>query len=168
MRFVPVREQKFLPTKKTKKSVCYDLYLNTSKANVEEFGDIFIPFDQWGNYIILPTGLMFQADEDEDVYLRIYARSSTYKNYRFILANGVGIVDTDYRHEIGVLALFPDRKVRLDENGVYDYSEGCYLVKNGDRIAQVEVLPKIHYASIDGVIYEDNERNGGFGSTGKG
>lgn len=66
---------------------------------------------------------------------------------------GAGVVDADYRGELGVV--------------LFNFGEEDFIVKIGDRIAQL-VLEKI--SNVDAVVVDkldDTERGaGGFGSTG--
>jgi dUTP pyrophosphatase len=82
-----------------------------------------------------------------------------------ILPNGVGIIDLDYKDEIkmiihnpiqGNVIIFPDTEIKYHE---------MYSIKKGDKIAQITLLE--HKAQMFGIETE-NERSGGFGSTGAG
>ncbi len=171
MRFIPIRDDVIYPVKKTLRSICYDICLNTSKP-LDEYKDIAIdlkPYSGKEKYLILPTGLKMEVSNDENVHVKIYARSSTYMKYGFILANGTGIIDSDYTHEIGVLALFYEHDfVRIDDRGVYTilFGKKEYIIRHGSRIAQIEICQNIEYASVGGVVIENVYREGGFGSTG--
>jgi dUTPase len=97
-------------------------------------------------------------------YLQLMLRSSLGKK-GLILPNGVGIIDLDYKDEIkmiihnpiqGNVIIFPDTEI------IYP---GMYNIKKGDKIAQITLLE--HKAQMFGIETE-NERSGGFGSTGAG
>ena len=84
----------------------------------------------------------------------VYSRSGHGFKYGVRLANCVGVIDSDYRGEVGV-------KLTADQT-----SEG-FFVRNGDRIAQAMIVP------VDRVEFEEVEKlsdtdrgTGGFGSTG--
>ena len=83
----------------------------------------------------------------------LIARSSLAVKKAMTLANGVGVIDADYRGEIQVPIVTTD---------------GCHnLIQAGTRIAQLIILP-IALPTVE-VVTElpDTARgNGGFGSTG--
>jgi len=83
----------------------------------------------------------------------IYARSGLGINKGIIPANCVGVIDSDYRGEIIV--------------GLKNTSNTVFIVKDGDRIAQM-VIAKCELPEI--VLCDDLEEttrgDGGFGSTG--
>lgn len=69
-----------------------------------------------------------------------------------ILPNSVGVIDSDYRGNI---------KVPLK-----NLSDSPYKIKQGDRIAQLVIMPVLLVGFID--AWNDTERgSGGFGSTGR-
>lgn len=104
-----------------------------------------------GVVTLVPTGIAVAIPEGH-VGLLI-ARSSLAVKKAMTLANGVGIIDSDYRGEIKI-PIIP-----LD---------GCHnLIQAGTRIAQLLILP-IATPTVE-VVAElpDTERgDGGFGSTG--
>jgi dUTP pyrophosphatase len=84
-------------------------------------------------------------------YLIIQSRSGTaWKNA--IEASNAGVIDQNYRKEIGVI--------------LYNNSDVPYHVVQGDRIAQM-ILQKFERANIIQGTVEDTTQRGGFGSTGK-
>ena len=99
----------------------------------------------------------------------IYPRSSIYK-YDLILANHVGVIDSEYRGEIKFIFRcleslkqlsknYYNPSIRLDYPKIYDI---------GDRIGQLILTPIV--LTIPSFVDElsDTTRNvGGFGSTGK-
>lgn len=101
---------------------------------------------------VLHTGLAFEIPEG--YHVEIHLRSSTGKNRKLRLANGTGIIDSDYRGEIMLLV----ENVGQDVEHVFP----------GDRIAQA-VLVKDPEFTIEVVesLSETKRGKGGFGSTGK-
>lgn len=81
----------------------------------------------------------------------LFPRSSVYKT-RTMLANSVGVIDSDYRGEI--MAIFNH------------CGELCYQA--GDRIAQLIIMPypEVTYIEVD-ELSDTVRGNGGYGSTGK-
>lgn len=68
------------------------------------------------------------------------------------LANGVGIIDSDYRGELKLLA----------------YADRFMTIREGERVAQLVVLPTPLLAPTAVQELPDTERGaGGFGSTGR-
>lgn len=100
---------------------------------------------------LIPTALFFEFDANE--FLKIYIRSSLAKR-GILLANSVGIIDNDYRHELKLLLL--------------NTTDAIVVLKAGDRVAQGELCqlhqPKMHQLSAR--PSETESRLGGFGSTG--
>ena len=86
----------------------------------------------------------------------VFARSGLACKKGLAPANKVGVIDSDYRGEI---------KVALhNHNG----SQDALCVENGERIAQISIVPylKADFEEVDNL--EDTDRGeGGFGSTGK-
>jgi len=104
-----------------------------------------------GERKLIPTGLAVEIPEGHVGLM--FARSSLGKQ-GVSLANGVGVIDSDYRGEMGMLLI--------------NHSGEPFTVKNGDRIAQLVVLPVCgaDYFADDG-LSETERGTGGFGSTGK-
>ena len=124
-----------LPTRKTAFSAGYDL---EAAANV-------IVTDK--KISLVPTGLRAFFPSDE--VLLIYMRSSLAVKHNLFLANGVGVIDADYRDHI----ILP----------VMSFG-GDFEIKKGMRIAQ-GIFQK--YLTIDGDTVGVGEvRRGRFGSTG--
>jgi dUTP pyrophosphatase len=100
-------------------------------------------------------------------YLQLMLRSSIGKK-GLILANGVGVIDLDYKDEIKMIVHNPLKEVFIVEcpgsyKGFDAYNGECVTIKKGDKIAQITLLEhKSHMFGIE----TDNERSGGFGSTG--
>lgn len=102
---------------------------------------------------LVPTGLAIALPGPEYVAL-VFARSGLAAKHGVALANGVGVIDSDYRGEI---------QVALFNHGWKDY-----LIQPGERIAQLAVLPVAQAEILVTDTLDDTERgSGGFGSTGK-
>ena len=75
-----------LPIRKTKGSAGYDF---------EVAEDVVVPkFEKGQKPTIIKTGVKAYMPEDEVLYL--YGRSSNFKKKGLMLANNVGVVDSDY------------------------------------------------------------------------
>ena len=104
--------------------------------------------------MLVPTGLIFDIPAGYSV--RLYPRSSLALKQGMSLANNVAIIDSDYVQPVYMM--------------VYNISGYQQFVKNGERICQAELVRE-----QPSVLMEVNERperktdrDGGFGSTGKG
>lgn len=105
-----------------------------------------------GERRIIPTGLAAQPQEP-GCALFIFARSGLGIKHGISLANGVGVVDPDYRGEILV--------------GLMNSSGAPFTVSPGDRIAQLAALPVISAQFVRAEALSETARgSGGLGSTG--
>jgi dUTPase len=99
-------------------------------------------------------------------YLQLMIRSGLSKD--LILANGVGIIDLDFKDELMIRVNNPQKielsKSKSGEDIWIKQGKGDYHIKKGQRVAQITLLE--HKSYLFG-IDTDNVRNGGFGSTGK-
>lgn len=105
-----------------------------------------------GEIVGVPTGLYMEIPRGFEVQIR--ARSGLALNHGISLINGVGTIDSDYRGEV---------VVPLVNHGKEDF-----LVKNGDRIAQMVACNYERFRWQEEVVLGDTERGeGGFGHTGR-
>ena len=98
------------------------------------------------------VSLGFSVEVPADYELQVRARSGL-ATKGIIVANGVGMVDSDYRGDVGVI--------------LWNASGAIQPLNKGDRICQLKLsyAPKIVWEIVDEI--EDTERGqGGFGSTG--
>lgn len=101
----------------------------------------------------IPTGVAIALPGPEYVAL-VFARSGLGVKHGISLANGVGVIDSDYRGEIQV--------------GLTNLSDTPYTIQPGDRIAQLAVMPVVQANVIPVDELDETSRGtGGFGSTGK-
>lgn len=101
---------------------------------------------------LIPTGMKCYLWEG--TWLMIALRSSTPKKKGLILANGIGIIDSDYVDN-------PDNEGQIFVQ-VYNLTDNEVLVEKDERIAQGLVMP-MNRLDIDNVKLV--KRDGGFGST---
>lgn len=106
-----------------------------------------------GQRALIPTGLAIALPDPAYVAL-IFARSGLAVKKGITLSNCVGVIDSDYRGELKV--------------GLINQSQEPYTIENGERIAQLCVMP-VCLPQVEQVEQlEDTQRGaGGFGSTGK-
>lgn len=104
--------------------------------------------------VAVPTGIAISSGRD-DVVAVIAGRSGLGFKHGITLANGIGVIDSDYRGEISVC---------LTNNSDRDFT-----VNDGDRVAQMMFVPVMHAAFAVSDSLDETERGtGGFGSTGIG
>jgi dUTP pyrophosphatase len=106
-----------------------------------------------GEVRLLPTGLVIEVPEG--MFLAVFARSSTPLKRGLIVANGVGVVDSDY--------CGPTDEMKVP---VLNFTSAPVQVAAGDRIAQGIILPSPQIAWEE-VTDLRAESRGGFGATGK-
>lgn len=106
-----------------------------------------------GDRARVPTGIAIEC-ERVDIAAVICARSGLAAKHGITLANGIGVVDPDYRGEIMVALM--------------NVSDTDYQVQPGERIAQLMLVPVLRGEFEISESLNDTERGaGGFGSTGK-
>jgi len=131
-----------LPKYETNGSAGMDL-----RANLSE--DITLkPLER----VLVPTGLFIELPDGYEAQVR--PRSGMSIKHGITLINCVGTIDSDYRGEIKV--------------PVVNLSNETYVVKHGERVAQMIIAKyeKAEWISVESI--EDTDRGaGGFGSTGK-
>lgn len=106
-----------------------------------------------GRRAIIPTGIAIALPCADYVAL-ICARSGLASKFGITMANGVGVIDSDYRGELKV--------------ALHNSSDTDYTIHDGDRIAQLMVLPVVQPTLQMVEELDETERGeGGFGSTGR-
>ncbi len=122
-------------------------------AGMDLFACMDAPFEiQPGEIRIVPTGIA-AAPDWPDVALLVYARSGLAAKHGIALANGVGVVDSDYRGEIQV--------------PLCNLGRVPFQVTPGMRIAQLVITPVLLPSVTETDTLPDTPRGtGGFGSTG--
>ena len=105
-----------------------------------------------GEVRLVPTGLVIEVPAG--MFLGIFARSSTPLKRGLMVANGVGVVDSDY--------CGPEDEVKI---AVVNVTATPVTVEPGDRIAQGILLPapRVTWEEVDRVR---SSSRGGFGATG--
>jgi len=130
-----------LPAYQTAGSAGFDLYAREQTA-IAPKAIALIP----SNLIIAtPPGYM----------LVVASRSSTPKRKGLMVANGIGIIDSDYSG--------PEDEVKIL---VYNFTENEVVVEKGERIAQ-GIFVKVEQGAWEEVDEMSTKTRGGFGSTGK-
>lgn len=102
-------------------------------------------------HAVVPTGIAIELPEGTAGF--VFARSGLGIKHGIALANGVGVIDSDYRGEICV--------------GLCNVSDKPYTVEPFERVAQMVIAPVIVPTVTEVSKLSDTERGeGGFGSTG--
>jgi dUTP pyrophosphatase len=105
-----------------------------------------------GRIALVPTGLVIEVPAG--MFLGIFARSSTPLKRGLMVANGVGVVDSDYCGATDEVKI-----------AVLNFTAAPVTVKTGDRIAQGILLP-VTRVEWDESASPERAARGGFGSTG--
>jgi len=104
-----------------------------------------------GRVALVPTGLVIEVPAGH--FLGVFARSSTPLKRGLMVANGVGVVDSDY--------CGPTDEIKVQ---VLNFTGEAVTVRQGDRLAQGIILPFVRVTWVEGEA--TRESRGGFGSTG--
>ena len=84
----------------------------------------------------------------------VYARSGLSIKHGLCMANGVGVIDSDYRGELRV--------------PMVNLGAEPYTIQPGERVAQLCIAPVCTAAFVPvGALSDTARGEGGFGSTGK-
>lgn len=101
---------------------------------------------------IIKTGVICEIPEGYVGLLAI--RSSMAAKKRFMMANGVGIIDADFRGEIGVI--------------IYNAAPEAQTIEKYQRIAQMVISPFYMATPVNSQNLSETARGeGGYGSTGQ-
>lgn len=104
-----------------------------------------------GGTVLVPTGLAMEIPRGYGGF--IFARSGLATKRGLAPANKVGVIDSDYRGEVMV--------------ALYNQSKEPQTVEQGERIAQMVLLPAPQAVFTEVQTLEETQRAaGGFGSTG--
>lgn len=106
-----------------------------------------------GEVRLVGTGLVVRVPHG--YFLAIVARSSLPIKKGLIVANGVGVVDSDY--------CGPEDEVKVE---VLNTTGKTVAIARGERIAQAMVLPAPRVEWVDMAEDEQGPSRGGFGATG--
>ena len=106
-----------------------------------------------GKRAVIPSGIAIALPSPDYVAL-LFSRSGMGIKSGISLSNSVGVIDSDYRGEIGV--------------GLHNTSDADYTVNPGDRIAQLMITPVIRpTVTLTDELPASERGAGGFGSTGR-
>ena len=103
--------------------------------------------------VLLPTGMIFDIEKEHHV--KVYARSGLSVKKGLAMANGVGVIDSDYTEEVFIPMI--------------NNSDEELVLYHGDRVAQGELVFNSKQACLSYIQDrpgQKSNRQGGFGSTG--
>ena len=102
--------------------------------------------------VLVSTGIAIAFSEDYEIQIR--PRSGLAAKHNVSVLNTPGTIDSDYRGEIKII--------------IYNHGSVDFIIKNGDRIAQMILTPVIKIELEERKNLPESLRGeGGFGSTGK-
>ena len=126
-----------------------------TRYRINEWYDLRVPRDielMPGEYIEVPLGIAMKLPEGYEAL--VVPRSSTFKRFRIIAANSIGVIDSAYSGN-------------EDEWHFLVFSFSHMVIPEGSRICQfrlIECTPGISFKVVDNL---ESENRGGIGSTGK-
>lgn len=166
-----------VPKQGTSKSAAYDVIAVSEPEIVgEKDGEYWKRID----YIQYHTALYAAPQKDsysKDYHVLVHPRSSVSK-YNLLLANGIGLIDTDYRNEYLVRFKYvwqpedmwwttesiPDVKDQARKT-IRGHVNVERIYKKGDKVCQLVVEPTTDVEWVKVEELDKTERTGGFGST---
>jgi len=109
---------------------------------------------QPGETVLIPSGIAIGI-HDPGLVALILPRSGLGIKHGIVLANTIGVIDSDYQGEIGI--------------GIHNRGKTPYTIEPGERICQMMFVPVVQVAlEIVRNFSQESERGaGGFGHTGK-
>jgi dUTP pyrophosphatase len=141
---IEVTDDRLKPSYATSGSAAVDLC-----ARVEEGAEpmfVIMP----GERTLVPTGIRLSMPEG--IAAEVQPRSGLALKQGITVLNAPGLIDSDYRKEVGVI--------------IYNASDEPFTINHGDRIAQLKFIEYVR-ACFDFDEVDDDTGRGGFGSTGK-
>ena len=101
---------------------------------------------------LIPTGLQVAIPEELEIQIR--PRSGLAAKESIGVLNSPGTIDSDYRGELKII--------------LFNHGNKDFIINNGDRIAQMVLVPilKMEFEEVDS-LPDTIRGQGGFGSTGK-
>jgi dUTP pyrophosphatase len=124
-----------------------------------------------GQTSIIPTGLKLAIPEGYEIQVR--PRSGISLKTPLRLSNSPGTIDSGYRDELGIIISNTSETGCCNSDEILsievkDNKKGTYIIRKGDRIAQIvlQLVPRMTLKLIKTVADIGQNRGGGFGSTG--
>jgi dUTP pyrophosphatase len=110
---------------------------------------------QPGETVLIPSGIAISI-HDPGLVALIVPRSGLGIKHGIVLANTIGVIDSDYQGEIGI--------------GIFNRGSAAYTVQPGERICQMMFMPvtQVELLQVEEFSQESSRGTGGFGHTGRG
>lgn len=105
-----------------------------------------------GQFALIPLGVGMVLPEGYEAH--IAPRSSTFKNWKILQVNSVGVVDNSYSGD-------------ADQWMMPVFATEDTEIKKNDRICQFRIIEKMPEIEIEEVEHLNDKSRGGFGSTGQ-
>jgi len=107
-----------------------------------------------GETVLVPSGIAISI-HDPGLVALLVPRSGLGIKHGIVLANTIGVIDSDYQGEIGI--------------GIYNRGQAAYTIEPGERICQMMFVPVTQAAlCVVEEFSKDSARGaGGFGHTGR-
>jgi len=109
---------------------------------------------QPGETVLVPSGIAISI-HDPNLVALLMPRSGLGIKHGIVLANTIGVIDSDYQGEIGI--------------GIFNRSTTAYTIEPGERICQMMFVPvtQVSLAVVDEFSKDSARGAGGFGHTGR-
>ena len=109
---------------------------------------------QPGETVFVPSGIAISI-HDPGLVALIVPRSGLGIKHGIVLANTIGVIDSDYQGEIGI--------------GIHNRGALPYTIEPGERVCQMMFVPVVQatLAVVEEFTQESARGAGGFGHTGK-
>jgi len=109
---------------------------------------------QPGETVLVPSGIAISI-HDPGLVALLMPRSGLGIKHGIVLANTIGVIDSDYQGEIGI--------------GIFNRSTTAYTIEPGERICQMMFVPvtQVSLAVVDEFSKDSARGAGGFGHTGR-
>jgi dUTP pyrophosphatase len=107
-----------------------------------------------GETVFIPSGIAVSI-HDPGLVALILPRSGLGIKHGIVLANTIGVIDSDYQGEIGI--------------GIHNRGQATYTIEPGERICQMMFVPVVQAClEVVSEFSRDSSRGeGGFGHTGR-
>jgi dUTP pyrophosphatase len=107
-----------------------------------------------GDTVLIPSGIAISI-HDPGLVALLVPRSGLGIKHGIVLANTIGVIDSDYQGEIGI--------------GIYNRSDTTYTIEPGERICQMMFVPVTQavLAVVKEFSVDSSRGEGGFGHTGR-
>ncbi|KUK14150.1 MAG: dUTP diphosphatase [Synergistetes bacterium] len=146
-----MKEKKvILKVKREREDIPLPLYATpgSSGLDLRASEDVLIPPGEWK---AVATGIRISLPSGYEAQIR--PRSGLALKHGVTVLNSPGTVDSDYRGEVKVILI--------------NHGKEPFLVRKGDRIAQMVIAKVEHVEVMDVEVLDETERGeGGFGHTG--